>query len=81
MSEINSSNARTHLYALLHRVEAGERFLITHRGRPVANLVPAKAAQSMAGVGAVEALRSFGDGRVLGPDLSVRELIGGGRRG
>ena len=81
MSETNSSHARTHLHALLRRVQAGERFLITRHGRPVASLVPARAAEPTPGAGAVEALRRFGNSRMLGPDLSVRDLIDGGRRG
>ncbi|MEQ9399109.1 MAG: type II toxin-antitoxin system prevent-host-death family antitoxin [Longimicrobiales bacterium] len=81
MSEIPEDYARAHLLDLLERVEAGERFLITRGGRAVAGLVPAGSVASMTARDAVEALRSFGDGRVLGPDLSVRDLIGGGRRG
>ncbi|MEQ8330691.1 MAG: type II toxin-antitoxin system prevent-host-death family antitoxin [Longimicrobiales bacterium] len=81
MSEIAEDYARAHLLDLLERVEAGERFLITRSGRAVAGLVPAGSVASMTARDAVEALRRFGDGRVLGPDLSVRDLIGGGRRG
>jgi prevent-host-death family protein len=34
------TEAKTHLYELLARVEGGEEFLITRRGRPVAQLHP-----------------------------------------
>lgn len=39
-TEIGAFDAKTHLAALLKRVEAGERFVITRHGRPVAELRP-----------------------------------------
>jgi prevent-host-death family protein len=38
--EIGSYDAKTKLSEILRRVEAGERFTITNRGKPVADLVP-----------------------------------------
>ena len=38
MPHIGASEAKTNLYRLLRRVEAGEQFVITKRGRPVAEL-------------------------------------------
>ena len=40
MSEIGAYDAKTHLPALLERVRAGEHFVITKHGRPVAELRP-----------------------------------------
>ncbi|HEX6792326.1 MAG TPA: type II toxin-antitoxin system prevent-host-death family antitoxin [Casimicrobiaceae bacterium] len=40
MNEIGAYEAKTHLPALLERVERGERFVITRHGRPVAELAP-----------------------------------------
>ena len=80
MDSIGSYEAKTHLPALLRRVEAGERITITRHGRPVARLVPARDAASRPVSEAVQALRSFARGRRLGPDLTVRELIDHGRR-
>lgn len=37
---VTVSYARTHLSALLRRVEAGERFVITRKGRPDVVLIP-----------------------------------------
>lgn len=37
---IGAFDAKTHLSQLLDRVEHGDRFEITRRGRPVARLVP-----------------------------------------
>jgi prevent-host-death family protein len=40
MSTVNVHQAKTHLSALLARVEAGEEIVIARAGRPVARLVP-----------------------------------------
>lgn len=80
MNEVGSYEAKTHLPALLRRVEAGERIVITRHGRPVAELVPPASEDRTEIRDAVRALRTFGDGRHLGPDLSIRELIDEGRR-
>ena len=40
MEEIGAFEARKHLSRLLQRVAAGERFVITRHGRPVAELIP-----------------------------------------
>jgi prevent-host-death family protein len=39
---IGTFEAKTHLSDLLEQVEAGESFVITRRGQPVARLVPAR---------------------------------------
>lgn len=38
MEEIGSHEARIHFGELLRRVESGEEFLVTMRGRPIASL-------------------------------------------
>ena len=43
MEEIGSYDAKTRLPEILRRVEAGEAFTITNRGKPVADLVPSRA--------------------------------------
>ena len=42
--EIGAYDARTKLPEILRRVEAGERFTITNRGKPVADLIPSRSA-------------------------------------
>lgn len=42
MIEIGSFEARTHFSDLLRRVERGDEFLVTMRGRPVARLLQAE---------------------------------------
>lgn len=45
--EIGSYEAKTKLPEILRRVEAGEAFTITNRGKPVADLVPSRAASRL----------------------------------
>jgi prevent-host-death family protein len=40
MESVGTFEAKTHLTRLLERVARGERIVITHRGKPVAMLVP-----------------------------------------
>ena len=42
MEEIGSYDAKTKLPEILRRVEAGEAFTITNRGKPVADLIPSR---------------------------------------
>lgn len=44
---VGAYEAKTHLAALLDRVERGETLTITRNGRPVARLVPAEAPRPM----------------------------------
>jgi len=41
--EIGSYDAKTKLPEILRRVESGESFTITNRGKPVADIVPSRA--------------------------------------
>ena len=41
--EIDSYDAMTKLPEILRRVEAGESFTITNRGKPIAEVVPSRA--------------------------------------
>ena len=40
MEQIQIAQAKTHLSALLERVEAGEEIVITRRNKPIARLIP-----------------------------------------
>ncbi|OWY62836.1 hypothetical protein B7486_56295 [cyanobacterium TDX16] len=46
MAEIGVRELRQHASRYLRRVEAGERFVVTDHGRPVAELTPISAATS-----------------------------------
>jgi prevent-host-death family protein len=42
LEKIGSYDAKTKLPEILRRVEAGESFTITNRGKPVADIVPSR---------------------------------------
>lgn len=46
MTQVNVHDAKTHLSSLLERVEAGEEILIARAGKPIARLVPLRAART-----------------------------------
>lgn len=58
-NEIGSYDAKTRLPEILRRVESGETFTITNRGRPVAELIPVRDAErgrARASVAAIQAM-------------------------
>jgi prevent-host-death family protein len=57
--EIGSYEAKTKLPELLRGVQAGNRYTITLRGDPVADLVPAEGVKHADAVAAVEEMRKF----------------------
>jgi len=77
---VGSYEAKTRLPELLRMVEDGERIVITRHGRPVAVLSPPPGVPDRTAAEAVAELLAFGRGRVLGPGLSVRDLLDEGRR-
>jgi len=59
-TEIGSFEAKTHLAEILRKVESGEEFTITLRGRPIADIVPTRSRRSHAEIAqAAESLRNF----------------------
>lgn len=82
-TSVGAYEAKTHLPQLLDRVEGGETITITRHGKPVAKLVPAAGETVKPDVRkAVEEMKRFQreHGPVLGPDLTIRDLIEEGRR-
>jgi prevent-host-death family protein len=78
-TEIGAFDAKTRLSELLRKVDQGERFTITVRGRPVADIVPTKARNQRAIDEAVEGLINFP--RIQGiPGDTVLEWIREGRK-
>jgi len=75
---IGSFDAKAKLSQLLAAVQKGERFTITLRGRPIADLVPSETARPHAAE-AVAALRRMEKIRGLAPE-TVAALIAEGRR-
>src|SRR5690348_4128886 len=82
-SSVGAYEAKTHLAELLDRVEGGETITITRHGKPIAKLVPASCGAARPDVRrAVEEMKRFREehGPVLGPGLTIRDLIEEGRR-
>lgn len=77
MLTIGAYQAKTHLPALLERVERGEQFTITRHGRAIARLVPLGDASQDA-TRLVEELRQIRSGARL-RGLSIRKLRDAGR--
>ena len=59
MRKISTSEARTHLSALLDEVAHGETIVITKRGRAVARLTPPEAPDRETAVAAARTLRDL----------------------
>jgi prevent-host-death family protein len=47
LEKIGSYDAKTKLPEILRRVETGEAFTITNRGKPIADLIPSKSANQL----------------------------------
>ncbi|MDQ2077496.1 type II toxin-antitoxin system Phd/YefM family antitoxin [Marinimicrobium sp. ABcell2] len=45
--EIGSYEAKTKLPEILRRVEAGEAFTITNRGKPIADVIPSRTSERL----------------------------------
>ena len=47
LEEIGSYEAKTKLPEILRRVEAGEAFTITNRGKPIADVIPSRSSERL----------------------------------
>ncbi len=82
MATIGAFEAKTHLSQLLEKVAAGEKFVITRHGKPVAKLVPVDEKDEplrLKREEAVKRLKTVGNGNRLGR-LTIRQLIDAGRK-
>lgn len=79
MTTVGAYEAKTHLSALLRRVEQGERITITRHGVPVAVLQPPARTRVEDPDHVIAAIKSFRCGNRL-DGLSIREMIEQGRR-
>lgn len=76
--EIGAFDAKTRLSELLKAVSEGQRFTISVRGKPIADLVPSQAGQQADVQAAIEALRKLP--RIQGlSDEEVAAMIREGR--
>lgn len=78
-TQIGAFEAKTKLSEILRKVEQGERFTITVRGRAIANVVPASTNSASTRENAIDALLKFP--RIEGVDGdTVLEWIREGRK-
>jgi len=77
-SEIGAYEAKTKLPELLRQVQAGKRFTITNRGKPVAELGPPAQLQQDAKA-AIEAFQAFRKANPVRRQVNIKELIEEGR--
>lgn len=79
-TEIGSFEAKTRFSEILRKVDEGEQFTVTLRGRPVADIVPTRSGPSKAEVArAVENLRNFPKVQGISGD-EVLEWVREGRK-
>jgi len=79
--QIGAFEAKTHLSRLLVRVERGEEFIITNRGRPVAKIIPFRQESKMTWEEALKGFRELRKHYRGKPgDFNIREAIEEGRR-
>jgi prevent-host-death family protein len=76
-NDVGVYEAKTHLTALLERVESGEQFTITKHGKPIARLVPISRADRKRRREIIERLKKFSEGQTL--DTPLKQLINEGR--
>ena len=76
--EIGSYDAKTKLPEILRRVEAGETFTITNRGRAIADLIPSKSSRREKARQAIDNLLKMSK-RTVSDDL-LKSLKESGRK-
>jgi prevent-host-death family protein len=77
--EIGAYEAKTKLPELLRQVQAGKRFTITNRGRPIADLVPSEAIALRDPAGAVDRYLAFIKENPVCVHVDIKALIEEGR--
>jgi prevent-host-death family protein len=78
-TEIGAFNAKAKLSELLQEVRHGQRYTITLRGQPVADLVPSGSSHERNARAAVEAMRNIRKIRGVAAE-TVAEWIAEGRK-
>lgn len=78
-TEVGSFDAKAKLPELLREVQHGQRYTITLRGRPVADLVPSESAARYDAHDAVEAMRGMPKVRGISGE-TIAEWMSEGRR-
>ncbi|GAA3952790.1 type II toxin-antitoxin system prevent-host-death family antitoxin [Allohahella marinimesophila] len=76
--EIGSYEAKTKLPEILRRVEAGEAFTVTNRGRAIADVIPSRAGDRLRTETAIANILKAKKHRIS--DVELAELKNAGRR-
>ena len=78
LEEIGSYEAKTKLPEILRRVEAGETFTITNRGKPIADVIPSRASDRLKTQAAIANILKVKKHPM--PDEALNELKESGRK-
>ena len=78
-TEIGTRDAKNRLSELIRQVQRGQRFTITNRGEPVAQLVPIEAPGPTDAAAAIDAFLAFKSTHPVKQRVKVRRLIDDGR--
>lgn len=78
LEKIGSYEAKKKLPEILRRVEAGEAFTITNRGKPIADVIPSRARDRLKVEAAIANILKAKKHRV--PDEAHNELRNSGRK-
>lgn len=79
MKTIGPYELRTKLSEILRRVQTGETFTVTSRGKPVADLVPSRSASRRKIAAAVRAIKA-GMSKTAVSDERLKEYVENGRK-
>lgn len=77
--EIGAYEAKTTLPELLRQVQAGKRFTITNRGKPVAELGPPATASRPDAKTAIETFQAYRRANPMRRKVNIKALIEEGR--
>ena len=78
LEKVGSYDAKTKLPEILRRVEAGESFTITNRGKPIADLIPSRSTSQLRCKTAIANIKKAKKHEVSDSDL--KEMIESGRK-
>lgn len=78
-TQIGAYEAKTKLPELLRQVQTGKRFVITNRGKAVAELGPPSSLRRPDARAAIDAFQAYRKANPLGRKINIRALIEEGR--
>ena len=76
LEKIGSYEAKTKLPEILRRVEAGETFTITNRGKPIADVIPSRSSDKLKTAVAIENILKAKKHKISNKDLNELKLSG-----